>query len=165
MLLVLVHLLQIQQSRCSYIYITKCTAAKCCCLQQTGRFFIHSFKQNTVIEHTIQIQKNFIIHNKCIKWKYVRTHVPTKDKWHIHKYTCTAKDSQCNIIQSLVLEHWPVQEILSEQSFTEIWNLCSDLHLEHSHPIFSLDLDTLAEDNVPSNKILVSKELTVLKIW
>ena len=64
--------------------------------------------------------------------------------WHSGSFCCIT-------IPNLVTKYFMVQKISSWQTFTDIFNLCCDLDLEHSNPIFPQD--TLVYDAVLSNQV------------
>ena len=64
--------------------------------------------------------------------------------WHSGSFCCIT-------IPSLVTKYFMVQKISSRQTFTDIFNLCCDLDLKHSNPIFAQD--TLAYDAALSYQV------------
>ena len=64
--------------------------------------------------------------------------------WHSGSFCCIT-------IPNLVTKYFMVQKISSWQTFTDIFNLCCDLDLEHSNPIFPQD--TLVYNAVLSDQV------------
>ena len=64
--------------------------------------------------------------------------------WHSGSWCCI-------IIPNLLTKCSVIQKISSGRTITDIFNLCCDLQLERSNPIFQQD--TLAWDDVPSDQV------------
>ena len=111
----------------------------------------------------INSSENMVESHILIKWALVviatlkLAKTTTKNSaWH--------SGSWCFItIPNLVTKYFVIQKISFRQTFTDILNLCCDLHLERSNPIFPQD--TLAYNAVLSNQVYLQTDKQFRRYW
>ena len=126
-----------------------------------SNLFLHQFKTQvtkshaksraTALDTTVTTNKSKAVNNKRISiltfhLTTTNTSIMVSTKEPLHNLWCVDSAESTKINGS---------ETSSGQTVTEILNLCCDLDLHNSNPIFSLD--TSAHDNLPSDYVKLQK--------